>query len=392
METCSLSKLHPMNMCASFIKRRASKALQLFVMEDTNSMSRCIVFAGFANELLAEASLTTRCLQYLCMPCFGKDISPQNILIFALQGHYIFQEYAVAKWTIHFNALFSKLVDAEAQRAKVVKRMEKLPLDGHVWDDQLAELEDSLSRFIETYAQSFDNASQEKELLQERTENQQQKQGKRSISPENYALWDDLYTVQAHIQQHRLRHSENGRVSIEALGQSFTNIRNFLENPGEEPYKLELSRSEESTLQTYYGDKRYKCPTLHCQRFVEGFADRRDRQKHVEREQRPFRCGEESCSGDFGFTSAIDLEKHQKRFHPSQMDDAETFDPLPDPKNDTAKWPCPHCPKRFTRGFHMRNHVRTHTDDKPFSCVVCGRAFTRDYDRKRHEKTLHTNK
>ena len=46
---------------------------------------------------------------------------------------------------------------------------------------------------------------------------------------------------------------------------------------------------------------------------------------------------------------------------------------------------CTLCPKRFTRAYNLRSHLRTHTDERPFVCTVCGKAFARQHDRKRHE-------
>ncbi|QUC20333.1 uncharacterized protein UV8b_04574 [Ustilaginoidea virens] len=54
-----------------------------------------------------------------------------------------------------------------------------------------------------------------------------------------------------------------------------------------------------------------------------------------------------------------------------------------------ATFQCTLCPKRFTRAYNLRSHLRTHTDERPFVCTVCGKAFARQHDRKRHE-SLHT--
>ena len=50
-----------------------------------------------------------------------------------------------------------------------------------------------------------------------------------------------------------------------------------------------------------------------------------------------------------------------------------------------ATFQCHLCPKKFTRAYNLRSHLRTHTDERPFVCNVCSKAFARQHDRKRHE-------
>lgn len=50
-----------------------------------------------------------------------------------------------------------------------------------------------------------------------------------------------------------------------------------------------------------------------------------------------------------------------------------------------ANFQCHLCPKKFTRAYNLRSHLRTHTDERPFVCTVCEKAFARQHDRKRHE-------
>lgn len=53
-----------------------------------------------------------------------------------------------------------------------------------------------------------------------------------------------------------------------------------------------------------------------------------------------------------------------------------------------AAFKCSFCPKRFTRAYNFRSHLRTHADERPYTCLVCGKAFARMHDRQRHE-SLH---
>ena len=53
-------------------------------------------------------------------------------------------------------------------------------------------------------------------------------------------------------------------------------------------------------------------------------------------------------------------------------------------KKHPATFQCTLCPKRFTRAYNLRSHLRTHTDERPFVCTVCGKAFARQHDRNRH--------
>jgi hypothetical protein len=52
------------------------------------------------------------------------------------------------------------------------------------------------------------------------------------------------------------------------------------------------------------------------------------------------------------------------------------------------KHQCIQCWKHFTRSTTLKEHMRTHNDDRPFKCRSCGRGFARSKDNKRHE-TLH---
>ena len=46
------------------------------------------------------------------------------------------------------------------------------------------------------------------------------------------------------------------------------------------------------------------------------------------------------------------------------------------PQGPVTMFQCPYCGKRFRRRDHLRQHIRTHTGEKPFQCNVCGRRFS----------------
>ncbi|XP_034230876.1 uncharacterized protein LOC117639384 [Thrips palmi] len=53
----------------------------------------------------------------------------------------------------------------------------------------------------------------------------------------------------------------------------------------------------------------------------------------------------------------------------------------------TPKLSCDHCDKKFAKHFDLRQHMRSHTGEKPFQCVVCGRSFTQKSNLTKHLST-----
>ncbi|QIW96964.1 hypothetical protein AMS68_002482 [Peltaster fructicola] len=106
------------------------------------------------------------------------------------------------------------------------------------------------------------------------------------------------------------------------------------------------------------------------------------------REPSPARGRNGSLSGRYRSTSAtsdqreyiLDLADPQRS--PSTGDNKRQ-------QKHPATFQCHLCPKRFTRAYNLRSHLRTHTDERPFVCTVCDKAFARQHDRKRHE-SLHS--
>lgn len=73
--------------------------------------------------------------------------------------------------------------------------------------------------------------------------------------------------------------------------------------------------------------------------------------------------------------------------------------PITEPQTPLASGrkilPCPYrgCTKSFNRQARLTEHIRSHTNERPFKCLEheCGKAFLRDSHLKHHMKSAHTN-
>ncbi|KAE8606446.1 hypothetical protein XENTR_v10010737 [Xenopus tropicalis] len=113
-----------------------------------------------------------------------------------------------------------------------------------------------------------------------------------------------------------------------------------------------------------------------CQLCDKAYSTQRDLREHavLHTGQRPYRC--EDCGKSF--TRRPTLRIHRKNYCTS----AATIDFKPSLE-------CPVCKKMLANSCSLRNHMRIHSGDKPFSCSDCGAAFRHKSSLRVH-KRLHT--
>ena len=47
---------------------------------------------------------------------------------------------------------------------------------------------------------------------------------------------------------------------------------------------------------------------------------------------------------------------------------------------------CEHCGKRFSKAFALKEHIWSHTGEKPYKCAICDKRFARSWEFYQHKK------
>ncbi|CAG8955427.1 hypothetical protein HYFRA_00010292 [Hymenoscyphus fraxineus] len=324
-----------------------------------------ITKSKYVHASIVECDLTGMCLQYLTFDCFDLETDDESVKRDAVSGLMSFQDYAIAKWMDHVQAIV------------------QTPAEDFCQGDGFREALDTVSTGIEQFSNRYEEDVLPKgDLLEEAIQKCRQF--------EKYDMHEDLLNLYNYIYIHSKKDSvERNKVSIISLSESLARNRRIIE--GFLPPKMQPAGATDQ-LTEFYGENRFKCPKVACYYFHEGFKDAKTRDGHLKRHDRPFICTFPDCSiTEFGFASNKELEKHVKTYHPNIEELAIRFNTKAKPVAATP-WECHICQKKFTRKFHHTSHIRSHMGEKPFPCPECGRAFTRANDMRRHEKNMHFGK
>jgi hypothetical protein len=297
------------------------------------------------------------CLQYLTFPCFdtNEHDDENELRRLMLEGHFAFQDYAVAKWFYHVNAF-----------VKSGQNFLNDAVDSYIHLDALTTaVDDFMTRYEEEDwgAGLVENCKSDCSAFEE------------------YRVHENLLLLTSHIYTFQQKGFEaRHKISIKSLSTALERNRKLLE---ELPAKL--NDSEKEAYCKFYDDKRkYKCTKITCRYFSQGFSDKKAKKKHIDLHDRPYRCEVSECLGGDGFTNEKDLKNHTRAYHPEMSDLADTFTSTL--KRAKAAHACTICGQTFTRNFHRLDHEKSHRGERPHACPECGRAFTRMNDLKRHQK------
>ncbi|KAF2647502.1 hypothetical protein K491DRAFT_699595 [Lophiostoma macrostomum CBS 122681] len=354
-----------------------------------------------------ELKMATLCLDYINMSALTSPTATA-----ANSGHYGFVEYAMLYWVRHIEA----------------------GLAGHQAHQSCLE---DLAETVDNFLQQHWHEPDQPLAISQRNRD-------KFAWFENHAYFEQFLqaVVSTRKQITFFGKMKQGEIALDS-SEVISRVRETIENTYESG-----PRVLRDDLEIKYGANLFKCPRFSCQSFTSGFSSRTDRDRHIDKHDRPFRCTETACTGYvFGFATVSDLDKHMRETHSTVRDNIQfptdedvqnsmlpntvdpqsavtsdptidneatieitpesvsrldtqleagpgiqpepIFHPLPAPQRTRRRgrqreFTCSHCGKMFRKKYNWTSHLLTHSTEKPFKCSQCEKAFSRATDLRRH--------
>ncbi|PVI01289.1 hypothetical protein DM02DRAFT_525316 [Periconia macrospinosa] len=381
-------RVEPKDLCESLVEVRDDGTVELVHMTARSFLAN----SEFLDAVSEELRLTTLCIDYLNLPSFDEPYTERAVLA----GEYGFMEYAILYWVRHLEAgLKSSNSEHDELHEHLTESFEIL-IQQH-WNNPPGD------------GRSVSNRTREMLEIFSGSEKYLQIQLAVTLTDKELKNFGDLRPDQSALDFAKI--VSDVRHCIE------TTVQNIRDQRTRDDLKLK------------YGINLFKCPRFSCRYFNEGFSSADERDKHIERHERPFRCTDEHCRGSkIGFATKTHLEKHRKENHPdtterphdfpteeeiieSMNDDVPEPEAEPDPEpqteeeeNDTETQPdivvpeqsaaprrktkqdyeCSHCNKKFNKKFNWQSHLKSHGEGQQLHCPHCDVTCKRSGDLARH--------
>ena len=256
-----------------------------FAISNLWGLLRYMIDHGLVDIFLQHSDLTACCLEYLGSSPLALTTSDEEVEERLKEGYFAFHEYASVYWFHHLLYVIEhRLMDDS---------------------DLCTSLADRFRKFVERYATA------ESIQLSE-------------VSGRPVQLLSLLKKVPEKARD------RNKCFDIEWRT---LRIRRQLECLAEH---LGPDTAERRSTHIMYGMRLFKCPKLDCEMFLEGFATRALRDKHLDRHDRPYLCVQRGCPfRNLGFETGNQLERHIRNAHTMGEDDQMLFPQPPRKHPDT---------------------------------------------------------
>ncbi|KAK1597108.1 uncharacterized protein LY79DRAFT_508159 [Colletotrichum navitas] len=358
------------------------------------------------NAELVQCDLATICLRYLSLRCFAaEDYTEAERLEHIPLGYFSFQDYAVSQWYSHVASVITSCKAvflppppppppsssssccstsfASSHNVQYQNPHNTLVFDAAAEqtqrDDHAREFASALARFAAAYDADLRPHSPPHPSL---PLDDLAAYASLPFYPALFRVWNHIYAHQTSPID------ERNRIGLPRLEAAVQLHRDAIEKDFRPTSR---AGGGADTMEQYYGPNIFKCQRLLCRFFHQGFDARRDREAHLSRHERPYRCPVDTCGfAPVGFSSNKDRERHVRNYHPELSDAPSAFLQL-SRRVETARFRCKMCPKTFTRNINLKGHERSHFGERPYACPNCGKAFARLNDCRRHER-IHARK
>lgn len=345
----------PKALFASLIEIRPDGTVELVHATAREYLTR----TKFLQPQDADFSLSMLSVAYLSMPQMDKHGTDEEFAASLKDGTYAFYDYASSCWALHLQNSLDGLGTGEPEQLDQIQETVETFLEVH-WSPSSKPL---------TIPPKID-----KLLSIWRTSE----------------VFDKICQTLAWARKQHGNHNE-GPKEDEAtdIWEVTKRIRTSLENL----HAAKLCDSEEKSLREFYGPNWYRCPRVHCYYYHHGFRDATERDRHVNRHERPYLCYIDGCHmAVFGCVTANNLTNHLFHYHGINNFDDRAF-PLEEevqkqnpvePVATASEYPCPQCSKTFKAKHSLRVHSRIHEGVKSFFCNICSQRFMYEGDLNRH--------
>ncbi|KAI1451390.1 putative zinc finger protein [Annulohypoxylon moriforme] len=385
----------PKDLCASLLETRSDGTVELIHL--TAKFFLIDKDIGYINPAAEELKIASFCIDYLNLPAFASQPTEEGVL----NGDYGFMDYAVLYWLRHLETAVTLQTDDQV--------------------DLMQQLAESLEIFIEKHW-----ASPRTTLTLAK---------RHSDKLDFFKAYPFHERLEQIVASTRRQLKDFGRMKKQEIALDFVDVvrevRRVLEQAA--------FSTDQETIREKYGKNLFKCPRFSCHFFTAGYRSVDERDKHIEKHERPFQCPEEGCpSSTLGCSSLSEWEKHMEKYHftaavhdeefPTEQDiehstirshavvsqnqnesmgdsttsaiaesesesvsEAEPQYLAPRKRQRQTEFKCPHCPKVFKKRYNLNSHLDCHGSKYSYTCQVqdCGQQFTRLSDLTRH-KSIHT--
>ncbi|WYZ39760.1 hypothetical protein EsH8_IV_000101 [Colletotrichum jinshuiense] len=356
-----------------------------------SSAKQHLVLTQHINSKFVQCDLAILCLRYLSLRCFAAaDYTEAERRDHILQGYFSFQDYAMSQWYKHIDTVIADCRDvfpfpspypspAPSSSSDTRQLAPEASAAQEVWRDYYtASFSSALSAFVSAYDLDLKPPA---ETHPDLPLDSLSAYANLPFHAHLGRLWNHIFTHQ------KSPVDERNKPGIRRLESALESHRAAIEND----FRPSMGTVGDDTMEHYYGPNLFKCQRTLCKFFHQGFDNRKDRDAHHNRHDRPYPCPLETCGfAPVGFSSNKDKERHVRNYHPELSDAPSAFLQM-SRRVETAKFECKICKKTFTRNINLKGHERSHFGERPYACSNCGKAFARLNDCRRHER-IHTRK